>query len=537
MYGPDDATCATVARASPGVALTLDGGQTSGTATSPPFTPAAAGTYRWRAFYSGDANNLPWTGRATPRTSRRPSPRARRRRNHRHRRSGLGHASDRDARVAERRARWAGQRQRDRDGRVNPDAGSTVEFRLYGPDDATCASVPVFTSTVAVSDAGTATSAPFTPRRAGTYRWRAFYSGDANNDPASGFCNAPGERVVVTLPDGPLILFAGFTTPPRVGTPARLVVSAVDLENPIAGVRVNFGEPSGSMGVSGCIAPTLALPASVVRQQVLYRFKRPGARVVTVTVLSGGCAGPQLRRTAVLAVTVAPRTGTRAAQDAAVPAVRDAALPDAGRAVVPAAGRAVVPAARRAVPAARRAVPAARRAVPAARRAVPAARRAAVPPAAPRVAAGCKNRALTPTAENRARVAAAVLCLVNVERRRRARKPLRRAPRLTIAAGTHATDMFRRVYFAHDKTARGPSLVTRLRRAGFRGPTYAENIGYASNGNATRIVAAWMNNPRNRANILHLRLKYAGVGIAAAIPDSPARPGATFTLDLGGSLR
>ena len=36
-------------------------------------------------------------------------------------------------------------------------------------------------------------SAPFTPTAAGTYRWRAFYSGDANNAAVTGACNAANE--------------------------------------------------------------------------------------------------------------------------------------------------------------------------------------------------------------------------------------------------------------------------------------------------------------------------------------------------------
>jgi uncharacterized protein YkwD len=163
---------------------------------------------------------------------------------------------------------------------------------------------------------------------------------------------------------------------------------------------------------------------------------------------------------------------------------------------------------------------------------------------APRVAAlraattvPCKDRTLTPTKANRARIATAVLCLVNVERRRRARKRLTRGARLELAAGRHATDMFGRVYFAHEHAPDGPSLVTRLRRAGYRSPTYAENIGYVATANAAAIVQAWMSSPPQRANILDARLKFAGAGVAVGVPDTPPRPGATFTVDFGGTAR
>jgi hypothetical protein len=85
-------------------------------------------------------------------------------------------------------------------GLVNP-TGGTVDFRLYGPDDENCSRKPVFESLgQPLSPGGTATSTPFTPTRAGVYRWRAFYSGDANNEAVAGPCNAANENVTVTGP-------------------------------------------------------------------------------------------------------------------------------------------------------------------------------------------------------------------------------------------------------------------------------------------------------------------------------------------------
>ena len=43
-------------------------------------------------------------------------------------------------------------------------------------------------------------SAPFTPGKGGVYRWRASYSGDANNNPVAGACNAENEAVTVVGP-------------------------------------------------------------------------------------------------------------------------------------------------------------------------------------------------------------------------------------------------------------------------------------------------------------------------------------------------
>lgn len=74
----------------------------------------------------------------------------------------------------------------------------TITFRLYGADDATCASAPVFTSVVAVTSDTDYNSAPFTPTLAGVYRWIASYSGDVNNNAVAGACNDPNESVVVS---------------------------------------------------------------------------------------------------------------------------------------------------------------------------------------------------------------------------------------------------------------------------------------------------------------------------------------------------
>jgi hypothetical protein len=97
-------------------------------------------------------------------------------------------------------------------GRINPVPGATVDFRLYGPDDANCSRPPVFESLGRPVVDGTAVSQPFRAREAGTYRWRAFYSGDANNAPVAGACNAPGETTTVR-PAPPVVTVGG---PPEV---------------------------------------------------------------------------------------------------------------------------------------------------------------------------------------------------------------------------------------------------------------------------------------------------------------------------------
>ncbi len=107
------------------------------------------------------------------------------------------------------------------DGRANPSPAATLDFRLYGPDDATCAGAPVFQQLgvpypIAGGPVG---SAAFTPALAGTYRWSVSYGGDPGNLPAPLAC---GASVVVSPPPPPPSLLPPGISPadvaPGVGT-------------------------------------------------------------------------------------------------------------------------------------------------------------------------------------------------------------------------------------------------------------------------------------------------------------------------------
>ncbi len=184
LYGPDDDTCSG-APVFEALGVDLPVGDTM--VTSPSFTTTAPGTYRWIAAYSGDANNEPAVGecgdpdetvdvlQGNPEITTQASPGIR---------VGAGVVFD-EATVT---------------GLVLPQPGATIDFRLYGPGDTTCSGVPVFESRVAYPVAGgTVRSASFTPTTAGTYRWVATYSGDANNSSATGTCGDPAELVEVVL--------------------------------------------------------------------------------------------------------------------------------------------------------------------------------------------------------------------------------------------------------------------------------------------------------------------------------------------------
>lgn len=97
----------------------------------------------------------------------------------------------------------------------------TITFSSFGPNNASCAGAPAFTSTVTVAGNGAYVSANFTPSLPGAYRWIAAYSGDANNVASATACNDANESVTVstasastagipTLSEWAMVLLAGL---------------------------------------------------------------------------------------------------------------------------------------------------------------------------------------------------------------------------------------------------------------------------------------------------------------------------------------
>ena len=176
LFGPDDANCT-------GAAVFTDTKPVSGNGNynSASFTPTTAGTYRWVADYSGDAGNSAVTGacngagenvvvaKKTPTLQTNASPDV----------TVGGQVSDTATLAA------------------GHNATGQITFNLYGPNDAGCSGTAVFTAIVSVSGNADYNSTNHTPAQAGAYRWTADYSGDANNNPVSSACNAPGESVTV----------------------------------------------------------------------------------------------------------------------------------------------------------------------------------------------------------------------------------------------------------------------------------------------------------------------------------------------------
>ncbi|MGV1046940.1 MAG: beta strand repeat-containing protein [Solirubrobacterales bacterium] len=173
-FGPSDTTCALTPVFEKSV--TVNG---NGAYGSTNFAVSLAGAYRWTAAYSGDANNNGVTsGCNAPNetsTVAKASP-------------GLtttaGNATV-GASISD-SATIAG---------VNP-TGSIL-FKAFGPGDTTCSLTAAFQKTVTVSGNGSYDSTGFLTTAAGSYRWTAAYSGDANNSAVTSACNDANETSTV----------------------------------------------------------------------------------------------------------------------------------------------------------------------------------------------------------------------------------------------------------------------------------------------------------------------------------------------------
>ena len=236
-FGPGNATC-TGAPAFTSSARPLAGGPPP-TASSSPFTPTAPGTYRWVAVYSGDATYAGVTspcGAPDETSVVTPAPAA-----HIVTQATptvlIGGSISDTATVSGGAA-------------PTPSPTGFVTFTVFGPNNATCTGAPIFTSAAQPLGGGpppTATSAAFTPTTAGTYRWVASYTGDANYVGVTGACNDPGETSVVTQ-----VVDGG-----RVTTQATPTAT---LGSPISDTAIVTGNPAPVPVPTGTVTFTLFGP-------------------------------------------------------------------------------------------------------------------------------------------------------------------------------------------------------------------------------------------------------------------------------------
>ena len=156
------------------------------------------------------------------------------------------------------------------------------------------------------------------------------------------------------------------------------------------------------------------------------------------------------------------------------------------------------------------------------------------------VAAGdaCANATLQPAGANLATIAEATLCLLNGERADRGLVALKPDRRLQRAAAVHGGDMVQHGYFSHDGR-NGSKPAERIRAAGYLSSGGAwrigENLAWGTGELASprSILAAWMDSPGHRANILQPAYREIGVSVLAGNPASRNGAGATFVTEFG----
>lgn len=131
------------------------------------------------------------------------------------------------------------------------------------------------------------------------------------------------------------------------------------------------------------------------------------------------------------------------------------------------------------------------------------------------------------------------LCLLNEQRTKAGRPPLRSEPRLELAAQRYAREMVNGRFFAHDSPT-GTDPQDRILMAGYpaQAASSGENLawGTGSEQSPVEIVDGWMHSPGHRENILRPAFSEVGIGIVFDIPElrEDTAPGATYATSFGG---
>jgi uncharacterized protein YkwD len=154
-----------------------------------------------------------------------------------------------------------------------------------------------------------------------------------------------------------------------------------------------------------------------------------------------------------------------------------------------------------------------------------------------RPAQQCADADLQPTAANLPRIRAAIHCLHNQLRANRDLPTLKDNGRLRRAAVGHSRSMVASRFFAHTTPA-GVTMTDRILRAGYVNRNQAwsigENLAWGTGDLATPrgAIAAWLDSPSHRANMLKRSYRELGVGVVLGNPSS-GNGGATYTVDFG----
>jgi uncharacterized protein YkwD len=153
----------------------------------------------------------------------------------------------------------------------------------------------------------------------------------------------------------------------------------------------------------------------------------------------------------------------------------------------------------------------------------------------------CPGADLRPTQGNIDLVREATLCLIDQERLGHGEAALQPNVHLQQSAQAHTESMAFGDYFEHDGPS-GDTPLSRMIACGYIpnsqvGYEIGENIGWGTLelGTPRAIVAAWMDSPGHRANILDARFRDTAIGVSPHVPSSlsDGQPGGIYTQDFG----
>lgn len=148
-------------------------------------------------------------------------------------------------------------------------------------------------------------------------------------------------------------------------------------------------------------------------------------------------------------------------------------------------------------------------------------------------AAACANDQAPLSNLSAKKVRAAVVCLVNQERKRFGLPAVTENAQLDAAAQGHVNDMVKRDYFSHNAPGSGGSTAPgRITASGYKWSAWGENIA-AGFPTALATITAWMSDSGHCTNILFPAFGDIGIGFAdkplAKFASSPA----VWTQDFG----
>lgn len=147
----------------------------------------------------------------------------------------------------------------------------------------------------------------------------------------------------------------------------------------------------------------------------------------------------------------------------------------------------------------------------------------------------CKNAETSTDQLSSSAARTSVLCLLNDERNRHARGPLKKSKTLQKVAQKHTKKMVQTDCLSHQCPGE-PSLDTRIKQSGYTNGasnfTYGENTGCGVSPKA--MVANWMASRFHRVNILDKKFNDVGVGFSKDRVASKCSSGyGTFTTVFG----